>query len=96
MTEITDYLFLLSEYEVQGKRTYANSAEQTSQKQYDYYKAGNNKIAYKHSSTGAAVWWWLRSPCYTNGSLFCFVYTDGTAGGNTANYSAGVLPGFFI
>lgn len=94
VTGTTDYLWLLSEYEVQGKRTYANNAEQSSQKQYDYYKAGNSKIAYKHSATNTAVWWWLRSPYYYYNYGFCFVYTDGTANNNNANYSAGVLPGF--
>ena len=94
VTATTDYVFLLSEFEVQGARSYANQYEQNSQAQYDYFKAGNSKIAYKHSSTGTAVWWWLRSPYYNYIFTFCCVATDGSARGNGAHYSAGVLSGF--
>lgn len=38
VSSTTDYLFLLSEYEVHGTRNYANSAEQNSQAQYDYLR----------------------------------------------------------
>ena len=96
VTSTSDYLFLLSNYEVQGNDGYANSYEKNSQAQYDYFKAGNSKVAYKHSTTGTAVWWWLRSPyCNTNG-YFCFVATDGTYHANYAYYSAGLLPGFTV
>ena len=94
VTATTDYLWLLAEFEVQGGRSYANQYEQNSQLQYDYYKAGNSKIAYKHTAVGTAVWWWLRSPAYTNSANFCRV----TAGGGNYNryacYSAALLPGF--
>ena len=43
----TDYLFDLAEFEVFGTRYYANTYEQNYQLQYDYYKAGNSKVAYK-------------------------------------------------
>ena len=52
VTSTSDYLFLLSNYEVQGNDGYANSYEKNSQAQYDYFKAGNSKVAYKHSTTG--------------------------------------------
>ena len=58
----TDYLFDLAEFEVFGTRYYANTYEQNYQLQYDYYKAGNSKVAYKHSAVSTAVWWGLRSP----------------------------------
>ena len=64
ITATTDYLWLLAEFEVQGARSYANSYEKDSQLQYDYYKSGNSKIAYKYNATGAAVYWWLRSARY--------------------------------
>ena len=62
VTATTDYLFLLAEFEVFGSRYYANDYERNSQLQYDYYKASNSRVAYKHNATGTAVWWWLRSP----------------------------------
>src|SRR5699024_5193760 len=89
-----DYLWLLSEHEVQGDTPYGNDYEKNSQQQYDYFKAGNSKIAYKHTSPGSAVWWWLRSP-YANGSMrFCRVNTDGSADAGAAGHDGGVLAGF--
>ena len=94
VTATTDYLWLMSEYEVQGGQSYANSYEKNSQAQYEYFKAGNSKIAYHHSSTGSAVWWWLRSPYYNYNGSFCSVHTGGGRSISNAYYSAGVLPGF--
>ena len=94
VTATTDYIFLLAEYEVQGSRTYANQYEQSSQAQYAYFQAGNPKSAYRHDSTGTAVWWWLRSPCYIDSSYFCYVNTDGSARYNGAGNSAGLVAGF--
>ena len=70
VTATTDYLFLLAEFEVFGTRSYANSYEQNYQAQYDYYKAGNSRVAYNHSAVSTAVWWWLRSPYYYNDNFF--------------------------
>ena len=94
VTSTTDYLFLLSEYEYHGTRTYANSAEKNYQAQYDYYKAGNSKIHYKHNATGTAAYAWCRSVSSSASRTFCRVYTDGSAAGIIAYYSYGVAPGF--
>ena len=96
VTSTTDYLFLLSEFEYHGARTYANSAEQNYQAQYDYYKAGNRKIHYKHNDTGTAAFAWCRSVRSGNSGSFCLVNTDGSAGGYSANSSRGVAPGFAV
>ena len=96
VTSTTDYLFLLAEYEVFDSRSYANSYEQNYQVQYDYYKAGNSKVANNHTSTASAVWWWLRSPSYNDNSIFCCVDTYGTNTYASAYYSAGVRPGFAV
>lgn len=90
----TDYLFDLAEFEVFGTRYYANTYEQNYQLQYDYYKAGNSKVAYKHSAVSTAVWWGLRSPFYNNHYNFMSVWTDGTYSSGTATSSGGVRPGF--
>nr|DAQ34158.1 MAG TPA: hypothetical protein [Caudoviricetes sp.] len=94
VTATTDYLFLLAEFEVFGSRFGANQYEQNSQAQYDYYKAGNSRVAYNHSAVSTAVWWWLRSPYYSGNNTFRNVTTDGGSGNNYATYSAGVRPGF--
>ena len=94
VTSTTDYLFLLSEFEYHGARTYANSAEQNYQAQYDYYKAGNSKIHYKHNATGTAAFAWCRSVSSDTSYSFCLVGTDGGALYFYAFYSRGVAPGF--
>lgn len=96
VTATTDYLFLLAEFEVQGSRSYANSAEQTYQLQYDYFKNGNSKIAYKYNATGTAVYWWLRSASDNYSSYFCCVNTYGTANDSYAYYSLALAPGFVV
>lgn len=94
VTTTTDYLFDLSEFEVFGTRSYANQYEQNYQAQYDYYKAGNTKIANNHTAVTTAVWWGLRSPFYASGGSFVVVWTDGASGSNSAYRSGGLRPGF--
>lgn len=96
VTATTDYLFFLAEFEVQGARSYANQYEQNYQAQYDYYKAGNSKVKYRHDATGTAVYHWCRSATYNNSSYFCFVGTDGGAGNTYASSSIGLAPGFCV
>ena len=94
ITATTDYLFDLAEFEVFGSRSYANSYEQNYQLQYDYYKAGNSKVAYNHSAVSTAVRWGLRSPCYGTDDNFCNVNTDGAINDYNANRSLALRPGF--
>ena len=96
VTATTDYFFLLSEYEVFGSISYANSNESSKQAQYSYYSAGNSKVKYKHSATSTAVTWWLRSPRASDSSRFVYVDTDGTASNYSAYYSFGFAPGFCV
>ena len=96
ITATTDYLWLLAEFEVQGARTYANSYEQNYQAQYQYFKSGNSKVAYKYNATGTAVYWWLRSASYYYNYIFCNVYTDGSAYSDDAYCSLALLPGFAV
>ena len=92
----TDYLFLLAEFEVFGKRVYANSVEKNYQAQYDYYKAGNSKIHYKHNATGTSAFVFCRSVRSDTPSTFCLVATDGSTNYSNANISSGVAPGFCV
>ena len=57
VTATSDKIWLLSEMEVQGTRSYANSAEANYQKQYDYYRNGNSKVKYQHTATTNACSW---------------------------------------
>ena len=96
VTASVDYLPLLAEFEIFGTRSYANSAEQNYQQQYQYYKNGNSKVKYRHSSTSSTAYWWERSPYYDNSYYFCFVNTNGNAGGYYARYSYGLAPAFRV
>lgn len=94
VTATTDYLWLLAEFEVFGSRTYANSSEPSSQAQYEYFKAGNSKIAYKHSAAETAAAWRLRSPTYPYTYTFCAVDSGGGAYFYGAYRSLALVPGF--
>ena len=94
VTATTDYLWLLAEFEVFGSRTYANSSEPSSQAQYEYFKAGNSKIAYKHSAAETAAAWRLRSPYCNYTNIFCAVDSGGGANSYNAYRSLALVPGF--
>ena len=96
VTETTDYLFLLAEFEVHGARFYANLYEKTYQAQYDYYKAGNSKVKYRHDATGTAVYHLCRSVHYESSYSFCLVSTRGTDDLSNAVTSRGLAPGFAV
>lgn len=96
VTSSIDYLPLLSEFEIQGVRKYANQYEQNKQAQYAYYIAGNSKIKYNHSSASFAVKWWARSPCYDYSSDFCCVSTYGFVDHGLARQPCGVAPCFLV
>lgn len=96
VTATIDYLPLLSEFEVQGARSYANQYEQNSQAQYAYYSSGNSKVKYRHSATSSTARWWVRSPRYNGASSFCSVNTNGAAYNSGASYSIGLAPAFMV
>ena len=96
VTATSDKIWLLSEMEVQGTRSYANSAEANYQKQYDYYKNGNSKVKYQHTATTSACFWWLRSVYASSSYSFCGVNSDGSASYSYAYFSFGFAPGFKV
>jgi hypothetical protein len=96
VTATKDYFFLLSEFEVFGSISRANSNEASKQAQYAYYSAGNSKVKYKHNGTSAAARWWLRSPLASSSDGFENVNTNGTVEDRTARASFGFAPGFCV
>lgn len=96
VTASVDYLPLLAEFEIFGTRSYANSAEQNYQQQYQYYKNGNSKVKYRHSSTSSTAHWWERSPDYHGSGYFCFVTANGNADHYAARISFGLAPAFRV
>ena len=96
VTATTDEVFLPAEFEVQGARTYANSAEKNKQAQYQYFKNGNSKVFYQSRSTGSTAGWWCRSVICGSSAGFCSVDTGGSAYISHAYYSLGFAPAFKI
>ena len=96
VTASVDYLPLLAEFEIFGTRSYANSAEQNYQQQYQYYKNGNSKVKYRHSSTSSTAIWWERSPYYYISYTFCYVLANGSANYYGARSSYGLAPAFRV
>ena len=102
VTKSVDYLPLLAECEIFGDgygysgSGYANDAEKNYQQQYQYYKNGNSKVKYRHSSTGSTATWWERSPYCANSSGFCGVATNGGANYANAGHSSGLAPAFRV
>lgn len=96
VTPTVDYLWLLSEFEVFGSRTYSNSSEQNFQQQYDYYAAGNSKVKYKQNALTTACAWWLRSVLYDSSVGFCYVDDRGLATFNNALNCYGISPAFCV
>lgn len=87
-----DKLFLFSEHEIFGAKTYSVGNEGT---QYSLFATSSNRIK-KLGDSGSANLWWERSPCASDATLFCLVSSSGAAGGNNASGTFGVCFGFCI
>ena len=98
VTATSEEVFLLSEFEVFGARTYANSAEQNYQAQYTYYSSGNPEVRlrYRHSATGSTAAWWLRSARMGDQYYFCIVSARGRTASDGAVRSLGFAPAFCV
>ena len=96
VTTSIDYLWLLSEYEVFGTRSSANTYEQNYQAQYQYYIDGASKVKYRHSSTTSTARWWERSPDYNYATSFCYVHGTGDADATASRSSRGIAPAFLV
>jgi hypothetical protein len=95
ISNVNDYVWLLSENEVFGKKSYSPAQEGT---QYEYYKTTSNIIKYigNASVTGYAQYWWERSPYSSSTSNFCLVGSNGTANAGNASNTHGIAPAFCI
>ena len=102
VTATTDYMFLLSPYEISAAKNTASSGgivkvnpyEYEKQKQYDYFAAGNSKKFYcYYAGNYIDGVLWSRSPGgdeSTYGGYHEFCNTSGA--GNLCNYSFGIIP----
>lgn len=103
VTATTDYMFLLSPYEIAAVKNVnsfngavkVNPYEYEKQEQYAYFAAGNSKSFYYMSSGSSSIArLWSRSPDGTKSSVgggyHQFCDTSGT--GFLCNYSRGIIP----
>lgn len=95
VTATIDYLPLLAEFEIFGKRGSANEYEQNKQKQYAYYAAGNSTTKAPHSGVKGGVCWLGRSCRSILGSYFCCVM-DGRTSMVTADLPSMIAPIFKV
>ena len=92
VTATTDYVYIPSEFEVQGGINSSNKAERNHQQQLAYYKNGASKIRYKSNNTSTATWWLTRSPAtYFEGKV-CFVNANGKPQFTDAKAATGFAP----
>lgn len=96
VTATEDYIWFPSEFEIFGKTTRSNSAEQNYQKQYEYFSAGNSPTKYNHKEPTSKVASWTRSVYAGNTTNFCTIDANGAAGASGANYSIGICPCFCV
>ena len=87
--ESTDWFSLFSEKEVFGSTTYADSFVESQNTQLNWFKTSSNRIK---RVNGGMNYWWERSPYSGSFSSFCFVYSNGSAGGGSAYNSNGLAP----
>ena len=96
VTASVDYLPLLSEFEVFGTRTYANSYEQNKQKQYSYFETVSSRRKKRSDYlSGDYDTWVLRSPCL-GGEEFCIVTKNGNISYNRSHSDGYIAPIFKV
>ena len=92
ITATTDYLFLLSEYEITGSTTLSNKNEANHQQRYDYYSGISNFIKYRYDNPNTAVRWWLRSPNADSSNRFLMITQN--SNGEPLSYGSSSSYGF--
>ena len=87
-------LFLFSEQEVFGSKTYSAGNEGS---QYPYFATSGNRIKALSNGSGSTPGWWERSPCVKESGYFCYVNSGGNTDSKIAYYSGGgVCFGFCV
>ena len=95
VTKVVDAIFLLSEFEISGARSYANTYEQNHQKQMTYYVNGNSKIKYQHNATNTATDWYGSSQGQSY-NAFTRILKNDTVSIVDPRASVGIAPAFKV
>lgn len=94
MIEYEDLMWLPSATDVFGPSEKGYWKDLDGSFQLPIFKRERDRV--KECGSEGTYPYWLRSVSATNSTDFCFVYTDGSASGNIANWSIGFTPGFDI
>ena len=86
-------LFLFSEAEIFGAASFSFPGEGA---QYPIFAGAEPHIKMLANGTGAAGWWWTRSPARANATMFCNVSNLGVSGQASANTIRGICFGCCI
>jgi hypothetical protein len=91
---IEDTLWLPTELEMRGARTFSSATYETAanQARLEYYTT--NALRIKYMSDNSAMYFWLAS--VNSASFFCHSETGGTAGYNYATAAFGCAPAFCV
>lgn len=96
VTETSDYLFLLSCYEMCGEPVYADPHEDDYQNTYEYY-GSSGLVTNNHNDLSAVCQSWLRSPFKSKNTSFCCTTTNtGYPIICMSNKSLGICPCFSV
>lgn len=86
-------IFLFSEIEIFGSVAFSKSGEGS---QYARFATASSRIKRRSNGSGAANWWWERSPRSGSSNYFCRVTNDGNVGNVNAGAAGGVAFGFCV
>lgn len=95
LSETADKIWIPSEWEVFGSRTFATTEEPTKQAQYEYYASGNSKIRYRHDLSNRG-YWFLRSKRAEDQSIVSSVDISGMVHATGITYQSDLVPCFQI
>ena len=91
-----DYLWLVSEYELNGSRRYAYETEKDNQSQYAFFRSGS-KYCGNISALDTNIAQWTRSRYYNNSGYFCCCNADTGRGNNLGtSHSYGMIVCFGV
>lgn len=93
ITAETEYIFLLSEYEICATSNYASSYEAEKQQHYSYYIDTNTRLKAKHNDISRVVAYWTRSPDDNNWVMITALGASYSMG---ITYSYGFSPCFCV
>ena len=95
LQETSDKIFLPREHEIFGATTYAAASEAPYAAQWSIFATAAKRVK-KLGKNGSAANWWELSPDVVNSTNFCYVTSGGTAYGDDASATFGVVPCFQI